>query len=71
MEPSEALTLRSAGGCARSGRLLRRRRPGFNEAYYGFRTFGQLLEEARDRGVLEMEFDSKSGGYLIRRCNTH
>ncbi|MFW2405362.1 MAG: NYN domain-containing protein [Gammaproteobacteria bacterium] len=45
---------------------LKRRRPGFNESFYGFRSFNDLLEEARSRGFLEMEMDEKSGGYVIR-----
>ncbi len=45
---------------------LKRRQPGFSETYHGFRTFGQLLEEARDRELLELEHDEKSGGYIIR-----
>jgi uncharacterized protein (TIGR00288 family) len=44
---------------------LRRRRPGFNESFYGFRSFSDLLEEAEDRGVLELEPDKRSGGYII------
>jgi uncharacterized protein (TIGR00288 family) len=47
---------------------LRRRKPGFNESFYGFRTFGQLLEEAAARGVLDLEPDEKSGGFIIRAC---
>lgn len=46
---------------------LKRRRPGFNESFYGFRSFNDLLEEAQARGFLEMEMDEKSGGYVIRR----
>jgi uncharacterized protein (TIGR00288 family) len=45
---------------------LKRRQPGFSETYHGFRTFGQLLEEAQDRELLELEHDEKSGGYIIR-----
>jgi hypothetical protein len=45
---------------------LKRRKPGFNESYYGFRSFNQLLEEARARNLLELERDEKSGGYLLR-----
>jgi uncharacterized protein (TIGR00288 family) len=45
---------------------LKRRRPGFNESYYGFRSFNALLEEARSRHLVELERDEKSGGYLIR-----
>jgi uncharacterized protein (TIGR00288 family) len=45
---------------------LKRRKPGFNESYYGFRSFNQLLEEARARNLLELERDEKSGGYIVR-----
>jgi NYN domain len=44
---------------------LKRRQPDFAESYYGFRSFSNLLEEARDRGILELELDEKSGGYII------
>ena len=44
---------------------LKRRKPGFNEGYYGFRSFNQLLEEARARGLLDLERDEKSGGYAV------
>ncbi|MCG3170907.1 MAG: hypothetical protein CALGDGBN_02478 [Pseudomonadales bacterium] len=45
---------------------LKRRHPGFNERYHGFRTFAQLLEEAQARKLLELEPDEKSGSYIIR-----
>lgn len=45
---------------------LKRRKPGFNETYHGFRTFGKLLEEARARKLLDLELDEKSGSYIIR-----
>jgi len=45
---------------------LKRRRPGFNERYYGFGSFNDLLEEARARGYVELERDAKSGGYIVR-----
>jgi uncharacterized protein (TIGR00288 family) len=48
---------------------LKRRKPGFNESAYGFRTFQQLLEEAGSRGILELEKDDKSGGYVILSCS--
>jgi uncharacterized protein (TIGR00288 family) len=44
---------------------LKRRSPGFNESYYGFRSFNRLLEEASVRGLLKLEPDDKSGGYII------
>lgn len=46
---------------------LKRRRPGFNESSYGFRSFSELLEEAQARQLLDLELDEKSGGYVIRR----
>jgi uncharacterized protein (TIGR00288 family) len=46
---------------------LKRRRPGFNESYYGFRSFKRLLDEAASRGLMDLEPDEKSGGYIIRR----
>jgi len=45
---------------------LKRRKPGFSESYYGFRSFGQLLEEAEAQGILELERDEKSGGFIIK-----
>jgi uncharacterized LabA/DUF88 family protein len=45
---------------------LKRRRPDFNETYFGFRTFGNLLEEAQTRGMLEFGRDEKSGAYVFR-----
>jgi uncharacterized protein (TIGR00288 family) len=45
---------------------LKRRRPGFNESYYGFRSFKRLLDEAASRGLMDLEPDEKSGGYIIR-----
>ena len=44
---------------------LKRRRPGFNERQYGVRSFGDLLEEAENRGLLKLELDERSGGYVI------
>ena len=45
---------------------LKRRNPGFNESYYGFKAFSDLLEEAEKRKLITLERDEKSGGYLIR-----
>ena len=45
---------------------LKRRHPGFNESFYGFRSFSDLLEEAQARGQLSLEMDERSGGYIIR-----
>jgi len=45
---------------------LKRRHPGFSESYYGFKSFGQLLEELQTLGHLSLELDEKSGGYVVR-----
>ena len=45
---------------------LKRRKPGFNESHHGYRTFTLLLEDAKSRGMLNLEHDEKSGGYIIK-----
>jgi uncharacterized protein (TIGR00288 family) len=45
---------------------LKRRQPSFNESFYGFASFSELLEEAQARGQLELEMDKRSGGYVVR-----
>jgi hypothetical protein len=45
---------------------IKRRNPGFNETYHGFKSFGEMLEEAQNRKLLQLERDEKSGGYIIR-----
>jgi uncharacterized protein (TIGR00288 family) len=45
---------------------IKRRKPDFTESYYGFRAFGNLLEEAQARGLLELARDEKSGTYVYR-----
>lgn len=45
---------------------IKRRKPDFSESFYGFRTFGNLLEEAQTRGLLEFGRDEKSGAYVYR-----
>jgi uncharacterized protein (TIGR00288 family) len=45
---------------------LKRRKPGFNESYYGFRAFSQLLEEAERQGLIKLEHDERSGGYIVK-----
>jgi len=49
---------------------LKRRQPGFNESYYGFRSFGKLLDEAEARKLLTLEHDEKSGGVIIKSINS-
>ena len=44
---------------------LKRRNPGFSETSYGFSSFNDLLEIAQERGLLEIEPDERSGGYIV------
>lgn len=44
---------------------LRRRQPGFNESAFGFRSFSDMLEAAQKEGLITLEKDEKSGGYVI------
>lgn len=72
METAEALFAERGGQVWGSmvKQTLKRRRPGFNESYYGFRSFSELLEEAADRDLLDLELDERSGGYVIRAMHT-
>ncbi len=45
---------------------IKRRNPGFNESYYGYRAFGTLLEDAAARGLIGFGRDEKSGAYVTR-----
>ena len=49
---------------------IKRRKPDFNETYYGFRAFGNLLEEAQSRGLLEVGRDEKSGTFVYRSASS-
>ncbi len=70
VETFEALmSERGDGGKVRASVLkdaIKRRKPDFSESYYGFRTFGSLLEEAQARGLLEIGRDDKSNVYVHR-----
>jgi uncharacterized protein (TIGR00288 family) len=45
--------------------VIKRKQPHFSESYFGFRSFNDVLETARDRGLLVIEKDHRSGGYRI------
>jgi uncharacterized LabA/DUF88 family protein len=44
---------------------MQRKQPYFNESYYGYKSFSELLEDAQRLGILSMKKDAKSGGYII------
>ncbi len=46
---------------------IKRRNPGFNESYFGYRTLGAMLEDAHKRGLLEFGRDERSSAYVKRR----
>ena len=39
--------------------------PGFNESYYGYRNFADLLEDAAKEGVIKLELDEQRGNYRV------
>jgi uncharacterized protein (TIGR00288 family) len=45
---------------------IKRRQPGFNERFYGFRSFNDMLSDAAKRGLVSLRADEKSGGYTVR-----
>ncbi len=49
---------------------IKRRKPDFNESYYGFRAFGNLLDEAQARGLLSVGRDEKSGTFVYKESGT-
>jgi len=44
---------------------MKRKKPSFNEGYYGFRTFSHLLEDAQKRGIVKLRRDQRSGSYIV------
>jgi uncharacterized protein (TIGR00288 family) len=46
---------------------MKRKKPAFNEAYHGYRTFSELLQDAQKEGLLELDFDQRSRSYVVTR----
>jgi hypothetical protein len=46
---------------------IRRVHPGFNEGYYGYGSFSELLEDLKTRELIELEHDDSRGNYVVRR----
>jgi uncharacterized protein (TIGR00288 family) len=44
---------------------MQRKQPYFNETYYGYKSFSELLEDAQRKGLISMKKDAKSGGYVV------
>ena len=45
---------------------IRRVHPGFNEAYYGYKSFTELIKDAESRGLLRLEYDETRGNYKVK-----
>ena len=44
---------------------LRRVYPGFNESYYGYNTFSDLIKDAQARGLIDLKYDKDRGNYKL------
>ncbi|PWT94166.1 MAG: hypothetical protein C5B54_00460 [Acidobacteria bacterium] len=44
---------------------IKRKLPSFNESYYGYRNFTDLLEDAEDSDIIQLKTDSRSGTYVV------
>ncbi len=48
---------------------LKRVYPGFNESYYGYTTFAELLQDAAKEGLIQLELDEQRGNYRVRTAH--
>jgi len=46
---------------------MKRKKPSFNETYYGYKTFSELLEDAQREGLVELDTDKRSRTYVVTR----
>ncbi len=46
---------------------MKRKKPSFDESYYGYRSFNHLLEDAQRLGIIDIERDPRSGSYVVTR----
>ena len=44
---------------------MQRKRPSFNEGYYGYSTFSDLLEDAEKKNIVKLKKDQRSGSYIV------
>jgi uncharacterized protein (TIGR00288 family) len=49
---------------------MRRKQPSFSEDSYGYRSFGELLEDAEEAGFIELKMDERSGTYVVTKLKT-
>src|SRR5262245_29345165 len=46
---------------------MKRKKPSFNESYHGYRSFSELLEDARNENLVELGTDKRSRTYVVTR----
>src|SRR3954462_15705513 len=46
---------------------MKRKKPSFDESYYGYRSFTHLLEDSDNLGIVDIERNPKSGTYVVTR----
>jgi uncharacterized protein (TIGR00288 family) len=44
---------------------MQRKKPSFNEGYYGYSTFSELLEDAERKTIIKLKKDQRSGTYIV------
>lgn len=44
---------------------IKRKLPSFNESYYGYRNFTELLEDSERNAIVRLKTDSRSGTYVV------
>ena len=44
---------------------MQRKKPSFNEGYYGYSTFSELLQDAERNGILKLRKDERSGSWVV------
>jgi len=46
---------------------MKRKKPSFDESYYGYRSFTHLLEDAKNLKVISIEREPRSGSFIVTR----
>ena len=49
---------------------MQRKKPSFNEGYYGYSTFSELLEDAQAKKIVKLKRDQRSGTYIVTQFAT-
>jgi hypothetical protein len=44
---------------------MQRKKPSFNEGYYGYASFSELLEDAERKSIIRLKKDQRSGTYIV------